>query len=116
MYLLIYAFTQKVLGSKYSVDEDREDPNTTNFGYHRPPAKHNLNGGSLTPQCRPYIECWLNSFVIVKGIWASIAKGFDAYCDFSGGGIWTPCPITLDPCMLIPKVVWSRRHVPLRQI
>ena len=42
------------------------------------------------------IECWLGSFVIFKGIQASIAKKFYIFVIFQGGGgvgVRTPCPL-----------------------
>ena len=46
--------------------------------HHRP--------ASVTCRCWPYIECWLGTFVIFKGIRASIAKNPYIFVIFQGGG------------------------------
>ena len=49
----------------------------------------------------PNIECWLGSFMIFQGFRTSKAKKPYNFVIFQGGGgVWTPYPPPLDPCML----------------
>ena len=68
------------------------------------PAKPHLNGISLACRWWPNIECWLGSFVIVRGsrpvllrnpifLWFFRGRGGE------GGGVGTPCP---------PPPLWIR--------
>ena len=50
-----------------------------------PPAKHHLNSVSLAGRWWPNIECRHGSFVVVQGIWTSIAKKSYIFFYFSGG-------------------------------
>ena len=61
-------------------DEGRKD-HTTIFG---PQAKRHLNGVSLACRWWPYIECWLEIFVVFKGIRTSIAKKPYIFVIFQG--------------------------------
>ena len=79
-------------------DEGRMDQNTTISrkswrAIIGTPAKHHLNGLSLGGRWWPYIECWLGSFVIFKGIQTTFAKIPYNFCDFPER-VQTPCPPT----------------------
>ena len=43
-------------------------------GHHHPASETPFKWHSLAGRCRPNIECWLDSFVNLQGIRASIAK------------------------------------------
>ena len=61
-------------------------------GHHYPPAKHHLNGVSLTCQLCQDIESWLGNFVIFQRIQTSNAKKpWPIFFYFSGGG-WSRLP------------------------
>ena len=72
--------------------QGREDPNK--YHYKRaiidPPAKRHLNGVLLAGRWWPNIECWIGTFVIIKGIRTSFAK--EPYIFVIFQGVRTPCP------------------------
>ena len=48
-------------------DEGRRDPNAVLAAINGATAKHHLNGISLVGRSWPNIECWIGSFVILRG-------------------------------------------------
>ena len=59
----------------FSLDEGREDPNTTKSRpYYWPASGKPFYGVLLAGEWWPNIECWLGSFVVFQGIRTSIAK------------------------------------------
>ena len=66
-----------------------------------PPAKRHLNGVLLAYRWWPDIKCWIGSFVIFFRGSGQVFRGNPIFCDFSGGGVRTPCPYHLDPPMAI---------------
>ena len=69
-------------------------PITTFSGHHRPASQTPFKWGWW-----PNIECWLESFVIIRGSGPVLLKKL-YFCDFQGGeGVRTPCIPRLDPPM-----------------
>ena len=86
----MHAQIQKVLSEGvflgvFLVDEGREDQNTTIAGHHRPasgtPFKWRFTGEPMMA-----IECWLGSFVILRGSGPTLLGNPIFYCFFMGGG------------------------------
>ena len=77
--------------------EGREYPNK--YHYKRaiidPPAKRNLNGHLngvlLVGRWWPNIECWIGSFVIVRGSGQVLLRDTMFFVIFQGMGVRTPC-------------------------
>ena len=60
------------------------------------PTKHHSNGVSLAGRWWPNIECWIGSFVILRGSRPVFLRN-QIFLEFSRGGrVWTPCPPPLD--------------------
>ena len=76
----------------FSVDEGREDPNTTisrpSFG---PSAKHHLNGVLLACRWWPHIDCRLGSFVVSRVSWPVLLRN-PILLWFLGEGFRPPIP------------------------
>ena len=94
----------------FLVDDGRKDPNTTISGPSlAPPAKHHLNGVSLIDnpalvtyiRSLPNMECWLGSFVILRGTGLICLETLFMVI-FQGGGVRTPPPLWNSPMWCLP--------------
>ena len=56
-------------------------------GHQRPPVKRHLNGVSLVGWWWPNIECWIGSFVILRGSGPVLLRNPIFFVIFQGGGL-----------------------------
>ena len=80
------------------------------------PGKRHLNGILLACRWWPNIECWLVSFVILRGSGAVLLRN-PIFLWFYRG-VRTPCPLSpsLDPGMLISwllRIIFNSNYLPL---
>ena len=76
------------------------------------PAKRHLNGVSLAGRWWPNIECWLCSFVILRGSGPVLLRNPIFFVIFQGGPDPLPPPPPLDPRMLVVFVTRIALDVP----
>ena len=84
-------------------------------GHHRPAAKRHLNGVSLACRRWPYIECWLSSFVILRGSGPVLLRN-PIFFIFQGGPdplsplLIRTCAFSFTYSILPKKCPWLYKH------
>ena len=71
--------------SFFSLMRGRKDPNTTISGHQRPASETPFNGVPLAGRYGPNIECWIDSFVILRGSGPELLSN-PIFLKFSRGG------------------------------
>ena len=81
--------------SFFSLMRGRKDPNTTISGHQRPASETPFNGVPLAGRYGPNIECWIDSFVILRGSGPELLSNpiFLKFSRGGGGGGGGPDPL-----------------------